>query len=984
MVVEVLDEAVDQSRQGIPVLPKETGRLLSVRVKGLLDDRLVGLGTPLPPFAFEIFSSFGLIHGRIGLPQEIVRLPGVHGGQSQPHRHADGGGLSLPHLEGNLYCPVKAGEKGRELPLEPSRIEVLDDDHELVAPQTGQKVVVPEHLSGAPGEVPKEEIPEFVAIGVVDRLEVVEVKKSDGRDRSVSLSPGQGTGDVGLQGSSVGESGEGIVKGLVFELVGEVPDLRDVPKDADKMAHLAGPVSDGADGQQVPEGAPVLGEVEDLSVEPFTSADGPANIVKGLRVGARSPEMVQGFSLDLFGRVSGDMAEGDVAVEDPPVRVGDGGSVGDGGQGGGEKPLPLGDGKAVQRFGAVPGELAKEAPDLGVEDVPLSMEEEQGPEGGSFARKGQDGQTPDGGGKGQEGEAFRVVVGAQKLGGARPLECLLPDSLNQRVRKKLGGTGHGEGRHFRRVDVPDPGQEHPRDLPGTLAEGQRRLFEGVGVRQKLVGPGEEGGKVRETGQPARLPMAQGDVQERDDGDGLSVDRCQGGRGLGPKFGAVLPEAMQFADADVRLPGEAGIEEGSDPKILRLVVIEHPRGEAGELRGGGVPQNLCQPPVGLHDGAIPDEKDSGHGVFKKRLPKAPVSTLGGPGLDPGDPQGDPSGELLENRQDLRSEDPGGVVVEGKNVSGGLLLPHGQDHKGPQSVSGEGLHIESAQGGFGSLQDGAQVPVDQGPPRGEGLPGGTENPRLLGVGGNPDPVEIGNGLSGSCQDVKESLLTWPADPGQGKVGLFHGQIADLLEEGLPVVGQGDLAVDLGQELGELRKLPQASLPGQPVGNVPGGVKTKPTLFQREEGGVDLHGEGRAVLLPVKGLEGEAAISRQRQGSGDEVGKFRGGEAGVPGRDVAPEELLRGIPQHLEEGAAGRHQGSLRVEDVDSVGCRVKQRGKGVKERAWRRFGGVFFGRSHGASLRGFFFPGDDWSGWGFRDRTQEIPKELILPARSRMSK
>ncbi len=426
------------------------------------------------------------------------------------------------------------------------------------------------------------------------------------------------------------------------------------------------------------------------------------------------------------------------------------------------------------------------------------MEEKQGPEGGSLARQGKDGQTPDGGGKGQEGGLIRTVVGAQKPGGARPLEGLLPYSLNQRIRKKFGGPGHGEGRHLRRVDVSDPGQEQPRDLPGTLAEDQRRLLEGVGVRQKLVGPGEEGGEVGETGQSARLPMAQGDVEERDDGEGLSVDRRQGGRGLRPKFGPVLPEAMQFADADVLLPGESGIEEGSDPEILRLVEIEHPRGTPGNLRRGVVAQDLRQAGVGFHDGSIPDQKDPGHGVLKKRLPETPVPMLGGPGLDPGDPQGDPSGELLENRQDLRGEDPDRVVVEGKDISG-RLLPHGQDHKGPQTVGGEGFQIGMAQRWIRSLQEASQTPVDHGPSRGEGLPGGTENPRLLRVGGNPDPVEIADRLPGSGQDVKESLLSGPADPGQGKVGLFHGQIADLLEEALHVMGQGDFGVDLGQNDG-----------------------------------------------------------------------------------------------------------------------------------------------------------------------------------------
>ena len=217
-------------------------------------------------------------------------------------------------------------------------------------PQAGQKVVVPEHLAGPPGEVPEKEVSGLVAIGVVDRLEVVEVEKSDGRDRSISLSPGQGAGDVGFKRPPVGKPGEGVVKGLVFELVRKVPDLRDVPKDSDKMADHAGFVSDGADGQQVPEGAPLLGKVENLSVEPLASSDSPANLVQCLRIGARSPKMVESLSPNLLRRVSGDMAEGNVGIKDMTMGVGHGNSVRDGGQGSGKKSLPLGDGQSVERF----------------------------------------------------------------------------------------------------------------------------------------------------------------------------------------------------------------------------------------------------------------------------------------------------------------------------------------------------------------------------------------------------------------------------------------------------------------------------------------------------------------------------------------------------------------------------------------------------------------------------------------------------------
>ena len=509
---------------------------------------------------------------------------------------------------------------------------------------------------------------------------------------------------------------------------------------------------------------------------------------------------------------------------------------------------------------------------LGIEDVLLPMEEEKGPEGGSLAGERQEGQTPDGRRQEESGAPFRLVVGAQELGVAPPCLHFLPHALNQCVRKKVGCPGHGQGLDLRSGDVANPGKEDSRELTGTVCEGKRGLFKGVGVRQQLVGPGEEGGEVGEPGQPVRLSMAQRDVQEGDDGEGLSVDHGQGGRGVDPKFGSVLSEAMQFAEPDVRLSGKSGIQEGSDPKILRLVVIKHPRGEACELFGGGVAQDLRQPPVGLHDGAIFYEEDPGHGVFKERLPKIPVSMLGGPGLDPGNPQGDPSGQLPENGQDLRGKDPGRMVVQGENVSDRLRFPHGQDHKGPQSIGGEGLDIEGMGRRLGSLKKAFQALVDQGSPRGEGLPGGAENSALLGVGGDPDPVEIAARLSGSGQNVKKSVLSGSSDPGQGEVGLFHGQIADFLKERVPVVGQGDLAIDLGQKLGELRELPEASLPGQPVRDIPGGEKAKSLASKREGRGVDLHRKGRSVLFPVERLEGELVVRRKGQGSGDVSGELR----------------------------------------------------------------------------------------------------------------
>ena len=78
------------------------------------------------------------------------------------------------------------------------------------------------------GDLDEDLVAGGVAEGVVDRLEVVEVEEDDREPAAVATGAGDGVADALAEQRAVGEAGDGVVEGLVGELVLEGLALGDV------------------------------------------------------------------------------------------------------------------------------------------------------------------------------------------------------------------------------------------------------------------------------------------------------------------------------------------------------------------------------------------------------------------------------------------------------------------------------------------------------------------------------------------------------------------------------------------------------------------------------------------------------------------------------------------------------------------------------------------------------------------------------------
>src|SRR5207247_8788650 len=104
----------------------------------------------------------------------------------------------------------------------------LDQHRELIATHPGNRVADADRVPEPIGHGDEDLVALTVTEAVVDRLEVVEVEEEDGESLSRATHPGQRVlQPIGEEGP-VREAGEGVMEGLVAELVLERAPLRDV------------------------------------------------------------------------------------------------------------------------------------------------------------------------------------------------------------------------------------------------------------------------------------------------------------------------------------------------------------------------------------------------------------------------------------------------------------------------------------------------------------------------------------------------------------------------------------------------------------------------------------------------------------------------------------------------------------------------------------------------------------------------------------
>src|SRR6185295_5593995 len=175
------------------------------------------------------------------------------------HRDADRGGaddLLALELDGVLQRALDAlGDPDRVAGL----VDVLEQHGEFVAAEAGDGVAGADGLLEAPRGLDQELVAGAVAHGVVDELEAVEVEEEDAEE-AVLLAARvlDAVAEAVDEERAVGEAGEGVVQGVVDELLlGELA-LGGVGLRADHAVGAAAAVADGEAAAEDPAVAAVL------------------------------------------------------------------------------------------------------------------------------------------------------------------------------------------------------------------------------------------------------------------------------------------------------------------------------------------------------------------------------------------------------------------------------------------------------------------------------------------------------------------------------------------------------------------------------------------------------------------------------------------------------------------------------------------------------------------------------------------------------
>jgi hypothetical protein len=175
----------------------------------------------------------GPVHGQVGVAQQVVGPLDValHPGDAHAAAHVqlapidhERPGQPLQDALGHLGdVDVVAG--------------VLDEHGELVAAEAGHGVAGPHARVEPLRDLDEEPVAGGVAEAVVDLLEAVQVEEEDGHRGRLPLGPLEGVVDPVLEQGPVGQRGQGVVEGLVDELVLELAALGDVAGVQDQPAH---------------------------------------------------------------------------------------------------------------------------------------------------------------------------------------------------------------------------------------------------------------------------------------------------------------------------------------------------------------------------------------------------------------------------------------------------------------------------------------------------------------------------------------------------------------------------------------------------------------------------------------------------------------------------------------------------------------------------------------------------------------------------
>ena len=272
----------------------------------------------------------GPIHGQVGLFQQFVHADGV--AAEQGDADADRAVVAMVLLQAvrqqfQVEGPFDGSQyfRGHMLDLASRWRKIaqpLEQDHELVATQAGDAVAAAHAVPQAPADLDQEAVADVVAQGVVERLEVVEIKEHHGPRLAVADAADQGLLDAVGQQAAVEQAGQVVEEGQPFDAVLGLLALGDIDVGGDEMRGRTVFAGDRRNDHPFRVNLAVLAPVPDLALPAALGQQATPHLAVEVVIVPPRLEHPRGIADAFLGRVAGAFGKCRIDPQDDPVGIG--------------------------------------------------------------------------------------------------------------------------------------------------------------------------------------------------------------------------------------------------------------------------------------------------------------------------------------------------------------------------------------------------------------------------------------------------------------------------------------------------------------------------------------------------------------------------------------------------------------------------------------------------------------------------------------
>lgn len=161
---------------------------------------------------------FRLIHGGVSLLEQIPRLLLPTGEEGDADTGADVQHLTSEIIGGgDLPDQPLRDEVGLHLRLGRADGERWQQQHELVAAETGQTIPLAHQPLETAGHLLEQPVAGGVTQGIIDGLEVVEIDEQQGPDKVTAICIGERLGQGFVQLTAIGQAGQLVIEGEILD-----------------------------------------------------------------------------------------------------------------------------------------------------------------------------------------------------------------------------------------------------------------------------------------------------------------------------------------------------------------------------------------------------------------------------------------------------------------------------------------------------------------------------------------------------------------------------------------------------------------------------------------------------------------------------------------------------------------------------------------------------------------------------------------------